>query len=542
MDIYEALDHACNLYHLPEDILDEIRAELPMYLWIEDHYEQNYFDGFYDLDPDEKARSFHCDACNSEWLESTRGRWKTTFKQGERTDCPKCGQRVTVKHLSRGFQTLRDVVDAVFYTRSDVDPNAIVFYAAHCVRDYGMADYRAPWTLDTDVDVRSIAVAVYGEGYWKFRKTPAAWTVGNRGMVPSRYEWKPVQSMKTMSFGTTFYANQIQHVVLLNSLEEAIYDTPFERAWDTSYLHLYNGQDGLLALSMIAKYPCIEYMTKFGWTDFLNRRLSGSLPPGLVNWRGRDMAHVLRLKKSRMAEIKGAKIPVSVELVAVLQWADKLGIRMGAKLARDVAQACHGDGGAIKARLTATVGLLPAGLRDRAVKYIAKAGRRSDVEDYWRDEAAIGGNLNDPAVAFPQDFRQAHQRTAARRKYAANSIFDADIKKRVKKLDAAYGFAFGGLVLRPAMSSAEVIREGEVLGHCVGGYVDKYAHGLTNIFVLRRAVEPDAPWRTVEIAKDGHVVQDRGYHNDWGEKSMMTDSYRAALDLFWRAWRERKIA
>ena len=36
------------------------------------------------------------------------------------------------------------------------------------------------------------------------------------------------------------------------------------------------------------------------------------------------------------------------------------------------------------------------------------------------------------------------------------------------------------------------------------------------------------------------MVQDRGLHNDVAPRGMMTDAYRAALDLFWQAWAERE--
>ncbi|MBQ8128866.1 MAG: PcfJ domain-containing protein, partial [Clostridia bacterium] len=146
------------------------------------------------------------------------------------------------------------------------------------------------------------------------------------------------------------------------------------------------------------------------------------------------------------------------------------------------------------------------------------------------------------AVAFPRDFRAAHDRAAIRRRAAANAQSDRRIRQRYKSLERKYGFAFGGLILRPAASAAEVIHEGEALNHCVASYVDRYACGDTVICVLRRAVEPERPWRTVEIAANGALVQDRGYCNDLGPLSLMTPATRAALDLFWEAWRERKGA
>ena len=74
----------------------------------------------------------------------------------------------------------------------------------------------------------------------------------------------------------------------------------------------------------------------------------------------------------------------------------------------------------------------------------------------------------------------------------------------------------------------------------MGGYIDRYAKGDTVICVLRRDVEPDRPWRTVEISpKTGKLIQDRGYRNDTSMGTPLTPQYKAALDLFWEAWGER---
>lgn len=159
----------------------------------------------------------------------------------------------------------------------------------------------------------------------------------------------------------------------------------------------------------------------------------------------------------------------------------------------------------------------------------------------------LGEDLGRDANAFPSDLRAAEARATERLRRqreeldtASRAKKDEMIAKRLDQLTKRYGFSFGGLTLRPAKDSAEVIREGKALHHCVGGYVDSYAAGATAICVLRRDVDPNAPWRTVEI-KNGRVIQDRGYHNDVKNFGIpMTDAYRAALALFWEAWRERR--
>lgn len=534
MSVSEALNHA---RLVPEATLRaDIRRLFPFYIWIRDNYDD--FDGWNLPDDRRKLRLVHCEACDNEWIEEARGgRWPQSLKQGERVECPKCRAAVIARHMSRGFKGLRRQIDVVWYTNSIMNPHMVVACATRCERDYGLADADAPWTLETDYDTLSFALFREGHGARKFNRV-FDWRTGET-------RWEAVQRLDNMTFGSVpFQFNMRERVVMEDSLYTAIEDTPFMRAWSPDYLLTDHMQDGAKALSMIARYPCVEYLTKLYLTDFVRNHLAGVLPNGLLNWRGKTMAGVLKISRPRLSEIKGAGVPLTPGLVAVIQYVDKAGIRCGARTASAVAAAMRG--GQLKsaaADLERALSRFPKGMRQKAIKYIAKTGRSIlDVEDYWRITARLGGDLRDSETAFPRDFAQAHDRAAGRVRYVASAKQNAMIEKRLPALEKQYGFSFGGLILRPVRDVAELAREGEVLHHCVGSYASSYASGQTVICVLRRAVEPDVPFRTVEIGLDGRVKQDRGLHNDWGQWNMIDDRYRAMLDLFWAAWRERRKA
>lgn len=56
-------------------------------------------------------------------------------------------------------------------------------------------------------------------------------------------------------------------------------------------------------------------------------------------------------------------------------------------------------------------------------------------------------------------------------------------------------------------------REGQVLGHCVGGYAERHLNGVTTILFLRRSARPDEPYVTIEM--DGNQIrQIHGYKNE----------------------------
>lgn len=65
-------------------------------------------------------------------------------------------------------------------------------------------------------------------------------------------------------------------------------------------------------------------------------------------------------------------------------------------------------------------------------------------------------------------------------------------------------------IIRPARSAEEIVMEGRLLHHCVGGnmYLNRHNKGETYILMLRFKAEPDIPYITVEIdAKNPRILQ-----------------------------------
>ncbi|ASN68263.1 hypothetical protein 10S11_1, partial [uncultured Caudovirales phage] len=97
-------------------------------------------------------------------------------------------------------------------------------------------------------------------------------------------------------------------------------------------------------------------------------------------------------------------------------------------------------------------------------------------------------------------------------KIKENKKYDEQIRNRVKSLQK-YCFKYKGLVIRPAESSKELIKEGAALNHCVAThYTKSYAKGVTNILLIRKEEEPNKPYYTVEI-RNNNIIQVHGKGN-----------------------------
>lgn len=144
-------------------------------------------------------------------------------------------------------------------------------------------------------------------------------------------------------------------------------------------------------------------------------------------------------------------------------------------------------------------------LRSTAMKYL----------DYLQMRQARGYDLHNTIFAYPENLERAHGQMVEevnteqreKRVQEVEEKFPV-IKKRYEKLYQYYYYAAEGLLIRPAKSAAEIVREGQILHHCVGGnrYLGNHNQGRSVILLLRHANIPEKPYITVEI-KRTEIVQ-----------------------------------
>lgn len=89
-----------------------------------------------------------------------------------------------------------------------------------------------------------------------------------------------------------------------------------------------------------------------------------------------------------------------------------------------------------------------------------------------------------------------------------------EINNRYEELCKKYEVEFAGLHIRPARDAGEIVMEGRVQHHCVGGdnYLDKHNTGKSIILLMRHVECPQAAYVTVEI-KGNEIVQWYGAHD-----------------------------
>ncbi len=152
-----------------------------------------------------------------------------------------------------------------------------------------------------------------------------------------------------------------------------------------------------------------------------------------------------------------------------------------------------------------------AGTHRRGFYYFA-----SSYNDYLRAVKALGLDLNDTKNIFPNDFKRMHdlridEYTAleAKKDMIKRKKLYNDFAKKARELKRLEWSAGGYCVVIPDDIS-DLIREGNILHHCVGkmGYDLKVIKGTSIIAFLRKTEDKETPLYTVEYRIDlGKIAQ-----------------------------------
>ncbi|WP_317347200.1 PcfJ domain-containing protein [Blautia argi] len=162
--------------------------------------------------------------------------------------------------------------------------------------------------------------------------------------------------------------------------------------------------------------------------------------------------------------------------------------------------------------------------------------------DYLYMRINLGYDLSNTVYQQPRDLEAAHASMVAEsnKEEADKRIKEVEmrypgIRESYRKLRMKYFYEDENYIIRPAASAEEIVMEGRILHHCVGGdrYLGKHNRGVTYILMLRFKEKPQIPYITVEIsAKDNKILQWYGEKDrkpDAGNMQKWLDSYLMKL-------------
>ena len=432
--------------------------------------------------------------------------------------CPCCGALAMYRSRWMGRKSVVDRIWMIQYRPSAIENGALVMLGFLCVADWGeWDDYNEPRPA-MDITLREICVFRPGKGGDRFVAVPCfmgdtetqedgtvravnlrsclCWE--RRKKCVSGFDpWRPLFGGE----GTRYYLDEV-------SVDSAIAGS----AWEGTYVKLMPELDGDYCLDLIdvfraiSQYPALEYLCKLGFPH-LARLAIEKQDEGLINLRGKTAQKVLGVSGDEWGWIKGHKEDITLAFLQTLRLIRGRKLPISCETLANALRLWHSY--SIKQMLEH----VEAGREAQALKWCVKnTVNPGDYADYLLQLAKLRIAARDKAVLYPREFQAAHRRLSERIKAKENAKQDGQIAARIQEL-GEYWFSALGLTLRPMVSSGEIIREGEMMQHCVGGYVKRYAEGGTILLCLREDERPLTPYRTVEFSKDGKMVQCRGKRN-----------------------------
>ena len=133
--------------------------------------------------------------------------------------------------------------------------------------------------------------------------------------------------------------------------------------------------------------------------------------------------------------------------------------------------------------------------------------------DYARECKSLGYNFTS-IVMHPKNLREKHTETSKLCRYTTS---ESEIKKsaeRAKKLEKqGYSYTYKNLTAVIPANTIEIIKEGAAQNHCVGSYCGSHADGKTTIIFVRKTVQKDTPYFTLQIDKNFKINQCYGKGN-----------------------------
>lgn len=280
----------------------------------------------------------------------------------------------------------------------------------------------------------------------------------------------------------------------------------------------YTGSMLMCYLRLYCRHPNLEYLMKQGYSCVLEESCTGYWGnvtrldvDKRINWKSNDLLKMLGLNRNEFKLLHGQESLYDMYIDYRAEFprmkpADILSIARLIGARRGTLDIC-----------TNRTGLSA----ERLLKYLIKQDAAvGDYYDYLDQCARLNYDRADPAVSLPRDFHAKHEQLTEieralaeerlAKKTAQQDRLIAELAECRRKLE----FEHNGLILVQPESVREIVNEGAVLSHCVGGYAERHAKGTLHIMFLRRAEQPKTPWYTMEISKELKIVQCRGYKNN----------------------------
>ena len=136
--------------------------------------------------------------------------------------------------------------------------------------------------------------------------------------------------------------------------------------------------------------------------------------------------------------------------------------------------------------------------------------------DYLEMRIKLGYDMTNTVYQQPRNLQNAHNKMVQEqnKKLADERLRRVKegfpkIRKQYRTLRRKYFYEDENYIIRPARSAEEIVEEGRILHHCVGGdhYLGSHNDGESYILMLRHKKDPNIPYITIEINPENNRIR-----------------------------------
>lgn len=144
---------------------------------------------------------------------------------------------------------------------------------------------------------------------------------------------------------------------------------------------------------------------------------------------------------------------------------------------------------------------------------VSQGLKSSDAQHQYKDYLRMVTEMEyERYDKYPKFLRTMHDVVARNYNIKLSDIQRKQWKEKVSDLDK-FNYAYNGYKIIAPKEPDDLIREGNVLSHCVGSYIGRMLKGQCNILFLRESVDDTHPLVTIEVVED-RITQARGKMNN----------------------------
>ncbi len=415
--------------------------------------------------------------------------------------CSSCGSECTVKYAGYSRTTMTDKACYLRFDKSLIDKNIVIARGYFVYRDYA-GEYK---NVKTQYNLVSVYIFTPGSAsvmldryswWYKYRNKNECWD--KRGTI------------HLFTSGKYGYGNLYTDKLSLNLASKG---TVFEYMDFNRYINY--SWDLIRIIGIYSQYPLIiEHLTKLGLDELIDARIYRYNTYSSVNWKGKDIYKALKINKQDFNILRKSGIKITPLILKLYQIQKKDGSKLSPEELSVISNTIKDPCAFIK--------ILKYGSLKKMYNYLYKQQNDKRLQsyysilgtyrDYISDCEKLDMDLNNKNVLFPKNLVKAHEETIKRVKYKEDKALNERFTTRYKTANEKYYFEYKNMLIRAVRNSAEIIKEGEKLHHCIARYSEEHASGKTTILLIRNKEHPKTPFFTVEV-KGNKIIQAHGKYN-----------------------------